>query len=190
MAALIIISGFIAYGYDLEGVLFDMIPYNYTSNIWIPPKSTSSGSLAGYYNIYGQGRDFTFFIKLPGAEKAESPLDYTKEGLNGVGKIDNIVITFNTIQALLSGDFRKAMVETRFSGNLNMSCAAWTGISAFSSENGKINGTFKLDGAITDWDGTFKIMNENNRLLLRMDYVHYPNGQKDKAQPAYDIIYM
>ncbi len=190
VAALILISGFVAYGYDLEGAIFDMIPYKYTSSVWIPPNSAKSGSLAGYYNIQGHGRDFTLLIKLPGAEKAESPLDYTKDGLNGTGRIDHIEITYNTIQALLSGNFKEAMLETKFSGNLNMKCAAWTGTGIFSSESGKVNGTFKIDGAMTDWIGTFKIMNQNNRLILRIDYVHYPNDQKDKAQPAYDIIYM
>ena len=190
IAVLIIASGFAAYGCNLEGILFDMIPYNYTSDVWIPPNSASSGSLAGYYNIHGQGRDFTFFIKLPGAEKAESPLDYTKDGLNGVGRIDNIGITFNTIQALLSGDFKKAMLETKFSGNLNMTCAAWTGTGTFSSEGGEVNGNFKIYGAMTDWEGIFTIINENNRLVLRMDYVYYPIGQKNKSKSAYDIIYM
>jgi hypothetical protein len=190
IAALIIVSGFAAYECNLEGILFDMVPYNYTSDVWIPPNSNSSGSLAGYYTIQGLGRDFTFFIKLPGAEKAESPLDYTKEGLNGVGRIDNIGITFNTIHALLSGDFKKAMLETKFSGNLDMTCAAWTGTGTFSSESEKLNGTFKIDGAMTDWEGTFKIMNQNNRLVLRMDYIYYPIGQKNKEASAYDIIYM
>lgn len=190
IAAILIISGFTAYTCDLEGVIFDMIPYNYTSDVWIPPNTANSGSLAGYYNIQGQGRDFNLLIKLPGAEKAESPLDYTKDGLNGTGRIDHIEITYNTITALLSGNFKKAMLETKFSGNLNMSCAAWTGTGAFSSESGKVNGTFNLDGAMTDWDGTFKIMNQNNRFVLRMDYIYYPNGQKDKATSSYDIIYM
>ncbi len=190
IAALIIISGVAAYTGDLEGVLFDMIPYNYTSDVWIPPSSNSSGSLAGYYSIQGQGRDFTLLLKLPGAEKAESPLDYTKEGLNCIGRINNIGITYDTIQALLSGDFKKAMFETKFSGNLNMTCAAWTGTGTFSSESGKVNGTFKINGAITEWNGTFNIINENSRFVLRMDYVHYPKGQKNEAQPAYDIIYM
>ena len=147
-----------------------MIPYNYTSHVWIPPNSANGGSLGGYYKIYGQGRDFNFQIKLPGAEKAESPLDYTKEGLNGTGRLDNIEITYNTIQALLSGDFKKAMFETKFSGNFNMTCAAWTGSGTFRSENGEVPGTFKIDGPLTDWEGTFNIKNDQ-RIILTMDYI-------------------
>lgn len=189
---IILISGFAAYELSqnsLEVILFDMIPYNYTSGVWIPPTSDNRGSLGGYYNIYGQGRDFTFQIKLPGAEKAESPLDYTEEGLNGTGRLDSIEITYNTIQALLSGNFKNALFETKFSGNFNMACAAWTGSGTFKSVAGTIPGTFNIDGPITDWEGTFNITNDK-RIILTMDYVHYPNGQKNKAQKSTDIIYM
>ena len=129
-------------------------------------------------------------MKLPGAEEAEGPLDYTRDGLDGTGRINNIEITFNTIHALLSGNFENALLETEFSGNLNMTCAAWTGTGTFSSEGGEMNGTFKIKGTITDWDGTFDIIKDNNRFVLRMDYIHYPIGQKNKAQSAYDIIYI
>ncbi|MGF7119204.1 hypothetical protein [Methanobacterium oryzae] len=192
IAVFIIISGFTAYGLtngNLEDLVFDKMTYNYTSHIWIPPNSAKGGSLGGYYKIQGQGRDFTFQIKLPGAEKAESPLDYTKEGLNGTGKLDTIEITYNTIQALLSRDFKKAMFETKFSGNFNMTCAAWNGTGTFRSQNDEIPGTFKIDGPMTDWEGTFNIKNEN-RIILTMNYVYYPNGQISKAKKLNDTIYM
>ncbi len=192
LAAFILISGFIIYELtqnNLEEIVFDQLTYNYTSSIWIPPISDKGGSLGGYYKINGVGRDFTFMIKLPGAEKAESPLDYTSDGLKGTGRLKSIEVTPNTILALINGDLRKAMFETRYSGNFNMSCAVWTGKGTFSSENGAIPGTFKIDGPMTDWEGTFKIKNDD-RIVLTMDFIYYPNGEKNKAKRNKDIIYM
>ncbi|WP_414468890.1 hypothetical protein [Methanobacterium sp. ACI-7] len=192
VTVLTIISGVTAYGIShdsLEDLIFDKMKYNYTSHVWIPPNSPKAGSLGGYYKINGQGQDFTFMIKLPGAEKAESPLDYTKEGLNGTGKLDSIQITFETIHALIFGDFKKAMFETKFRGNFNMTCAAWNGTGTFSSDNGTIPGTFKIDGPMTDWEGTFIVRNEN-RITLTMDYIYYPNLQINKAKKVTETIYM
>jgi len=192
IAAFILISAFTVYEMaqgNVEEIVFDKLTYNYTSHIWIPPNSAKGGSLGGYYKIHGVGPDFKFQIKLPGAEKAESPLDYTSDGLNGTGRLTSIEVTPNTIKALISGDLRKAMFETKYSGNFNMTCAAWTGKGAFSSENGTIPGTFKIDGPMTDWEGTFNLINRD-RIILTMDYIYYPNGQKNKAKKLNDTIYM
>ena len=134
---LIFISGSLAYGIssgNLQEVIFDNLPYNYTSHVWIPPNQQNGGSLGGFYTVYGKGHDFNFSIVLPGAENEESPLDYTKDGLNGTGKINNIIITYQTITALLSGNLKGAMFNSIFNGTFNMSCASWTGYGNFSND--------------------------------------------------------
>ena len=190
--AVILISGFILYGTSgiLEEAVFNCIPYNYTSHVWIPPNSQNGSSLGGFYIIYGQGENFNFNISLPGAENAESPLDYTKDGLNGTGKINNVDITFNTLKSLLSKDLKGAMFNTKFDGIYTMSCAAWTGNGSFSNDGQNFTGNFKIDGQMTDWTGTFNIKQEGNRIKIQMDYIYYPNNDLQKAKNIQEIIYM
>ncbi len=146
---LIFISGSLAYGIssgNLQEVIFDNIRYNYTSHVWIPPNQQNGGSLGGFYTVYGKGHDFNFSIVLPGAENEESPLDYTKDDLNSTGKINNIIITYQTITALLSGNLKGAMFNSIFNGTFNMSCASWTGYGNFSNDGQNFTGNFTING--------------------------------------------
>jgi len=192
LIALILISGLAVYAArgNLEEAAFNNIPYNYTSHVWIPPTHQDEGSLGGSYSIYGQGENFNFIIKLPGAENKESPLDYTKDGLNGTGKINNIDITYDTLSSLYSGDLKGAMFNTVFDGVFNMSCAVWTGNGNFTNDGQNFLGNFKIDGPMTDWNGTFNIKEDGNRIKLQMDYVYYPNKDPQKAKNLQEIIYM
>lgn len=108
--------------------MFDQIPYSYTSYTSIPPNSPQGGSFGGYYEINGKGRNFEFHIALPGAEKYEiHEICYTPDGIRGHGEIEKIDVTYETILALLSGDLKRAIFETEFSGDFDMSCVVWTG---------------------------------------------------------------
>jgi hypothetical protein len=189
---IIILAGFttleITTGY-LEDSIFNLIPYNYTSHVWIP-SNNNEGSLGGYYNIQGQGKNFNFFIKLPGASESESPLDYIEDGLTGTGKIKNIKITLNTLNALFSGDFKKAIFETEFSGDFDMKCAAWTGYGNFSSNGKSIPGKFIIKGPLTYWEGTFNVQNESNRIILNMDFIYHPQNNPNIAKHAIKTVYM
>lgn len=173
-----------------EEAVLDRITYNYTGLLWIPPASELNSSLGGYYKIWGQGRDFNFIIKLPGAEKAESPLDYTEDGLNGTGRIKTIDITYDTIYNLYSGNIKKAMFDTRYTGDFDMKCAAWTGYGNFSSMGGEnISGNFIINGPMTYWDGTFTLKYEN-RIILEMNYILHPKNNPSDVRKGSNIIYM
>ncbi len=183
LIALVLICGAAAYGIasgTLEDAIFNSIPYKYTSGVWIPPNHQGEGSLGGFYSIYGQGKDFNFSIKLPGAESKESPLDYTKDGLNGTGHLNNLDITYNTISSLWSHDLKGAMFNTKFDGVFNMSCAAWTGNGSFTNNGQNFTGNFKIDGPCTDWTGTFNLKEDGNRIKIQMNYVWYPNKNPQK----------
>lgn len=190
---LVLIFGFLTYGIasgSLEEIAFSNIPYNYTSHVWIPSNHQNGGSLGGFYSINGKGEDFNFTIMLPGAETKESPLDYTKDGLNGTGHLNNINITYNTITSLYSHDLKGAMFNTKFDGIFNMSCAAWTGKGSFSNNGQNLTGKFKIDGPMTEWKGTFNVKEDGNRIKLEMDYVYYPNNNPQKAKNIREVIYM
>ncbi len=189
----VLMLGFLAYGTasgSLEETVFSNIPYNYTSHVWIPPSQQNGSSLGGFYSIYGKGEDFNFTIRLPGAETKESPLDYTKEGLNGTGHLNSIDITYNTITSLYSHDLKGAMFNTKFNGTFNMSCAAWTGTGSFSNNGQNLTGKFKINGPMTYWTGTFNVKEDGTRLKLQMDYVFYPNNSPQKAKNVREVIYM
>lgn len=176
----LIICGIFVVGFaegSLETLLFDMIPYNYTSYVSLPP-SENTASYGGYYKIFGKGTNFNFEMALTGAEDYTDPLEYIKDGLNGTGKIKSIHITFGTISDLVSGNFKKAMLDTKFSGVFNMSCAAWTGYGNFSNDGQNFTGNFKINGAVTDWEGNFSFILEGNRIAVPANYILYPKGKK------------
>lgn len=178
---IVFVSGFLVLGVAssaFENFLFDQIPYNYTSYLSIPPNSPDEDSIDGYYKLYGKGHDFNFSIVLPGAENQESPLDYTADGLNGTGKINNIGITYDTITSLLSGNFKKALFNTKLDGNFTMACAAWTGYGNFTNIGQNFLGNFKINGVMTNWEGTFNLVPENNQIALKTDYILYPKNDK------------
>ena len=178
----VFISGFLIIGFGintLESLLFDQIPYDYTSYLSMPPNHPNESSIGGYYKIYGKGHYFNFCIVLPGAENQESPLDYTADGLKGSGKINDIIITYGTIISLLSGDFKNALFNTKVNGNYTMACAAWKGYGNFTNNDQNFLGNFKINGAKTDWEGKFNLVPENNRISLKMEYIWYPHANKN-----------
>ena len=69
-------------------------------------------------------------------------------------------------------------METRFKGNMNMSCAAWTGTSQFQNDGQNFLGTFVIIGTMTDWEGTYRLVEEEGRIAMIADYIYYPHGQK------------
>ena len=182
---LIIASGFLIYGAatgSLMSYAFDQINYNYTGFASIPNNTQNGGSLGGPYNINGKGQNFKFTVALKGAENFEDPLCYTKDGLTADGKIDTVNVNSNTIMALFNRDLKKAMFITPLTGHFNMSCAAWTGYGNFSNNGTDFPGNFKIDGAVTDWEGTFKFVSQGNKIAILTNYIWYPHGQKESGK--------
>jgi hypothetical protein len=187
LAVLEVSNGFIS------GLVFDQIPYNYTAKVWIPPThpdDPNSSSLGGFYKINGKGKDFQFYLKLSGAEESESPLDYTAEGLNGTGRIEEIKVTPGTIYSLLTKDVRGTMFNTIFNGYMNMTCAAWTGVTYFKNDGKNFGGNFTIDGTITDWEGNYTLKWETFRIAATADYLWYPNNQKSVAKRVQRTYYL
>lgn len=188
LLSLIIVSGFIvyeSYNGNLMSFAFDQIKYNYTGYASIPNETQDGGSLGGPYNINGKGKNFTFFVQLRGAENFEDPLCYTKDGLNATGIIDSVNVNFNTIEALLNKDFKRAMFVTPLTGHFDMTCAAWTGYGNFSNNGTDFPGNFKINGPDTDWEGTFKFSPDGNKIAITTNYIYYPHGQKTQENIHY-----
>lgn len=182
---LITVSGFLlyeTYNGNLLNFAFNQINYNYTGYASIPNNTQNGGSLGGPYNIKGKGQEFTFNVALRGAENFEDPLCYTSSGLNGTGSIDTIKLNTNTISALLNRDLKKAMFVTPLTGHFNMVCAAWTGFGNFSNNGTDFKGEFKINGPVTDWEGTFKLVPDGNRIGVFANYIWYPVGHKVPGQ--------
>ncbi len=167
--------------------VFDQMSYSYTSHVVIPP-IVGNGTLGGYYTVDGKGRDFNFLIKLPGAERSESPLDYTQDGLRGTGKIDKIQITFETLKSLFYGDLKGAVFGTKLSGTYDMSCAAWTGEGTFSNNGKSFTGIFKIDGALTYWKGNYTILQQNKSIIIVSDYINYNN--RNESLSYHNMFYL
>jgi hypothetical protein len=173
----------------VTGLVFDQYSYNYTSKVWIPPQNTSASatsaagsSLGGYYHVEGKGRDFTMHMVISGAEKTESPLDYTAEGLWATGHLYDIHVTWDTIQYLLNREYQEVVLNTRFQGYMNMTCAAWNGTTHFQNNLTDFTGSFNITGTMTDWEGTYQILEENGRMILIGDYIYYPHGQPNSPK--------
>lgn len=191
VAVLIAGAGILEYSTGAFSALaFDQINYNFTSHVWIPPTTSNGSSLGGYYNINGTGRDFAMLMVLSGAEKSESPLDYTSDGLHVTGHIDMVKVTYQTIIYLLQKDLKTAMFNTIFTGNMNMTCAAWTGTSHFQNDGKNFNGTFKIDGIYTDWKGNYTLTQENNRIVLDAVYMYYPKQESGSDRLIHNVYYL
>ena len=186
------VTGLIVLEYSqgaVTGLVFDQYSYNYTSKVWIPPKDTNASatsaagsSLGGYYHVEGKGRDFNLHMVISGAEKTESPLDYTADGLYAQGHLDNIHPTWDTINHLLKREYQEAVLNTRFTGYMNMTCGAWNGTTHFQNDLTNFTGSFSITGTMTDWEGTYQIVDENGRMVLVGDYIYYPHGQPDSPK--------
>lgn len=170
---------------------FDQIDYNHRSEVVIPPGTPEGGYLGGYYEINGTGRDFNMLLVLSGAEKAESPLDYTSDGLKVKGHIDMIKVTPQTIIYLLQRNLKTAMFNTILKGNMNMTCAAWTGTSQFQNDGKNFNGTFSIDGVVTDWEGNYTLtQDDQNRIVITSDFILYPKDKPEESQNVHGVYYL
>ena len=179
-----------------DDIIFDQIPYNYTGYTTLPGNSDESGSISGFYHIWGKGRDFNFTIKLPGAEHYDTDsidgelICYDKNGLSGQGHLDKIDITLNTLTSLIQGDLKKAMFGTVFTGKYNMTCAAWAGGGNFSNNGTNFTGTFVVNGVLTYFGGDFEMVQEDGRIAVITDYIYYPQGQPSKAKNVKKTYYI
>jgi len=99
-------------------------------------------------------------------------------------------ITDCTIYSLLTGDFIGTMFGTMFNGNMNMSCAAWTGTSKFQNDGKNFMGSFIINGPVTYWQGTYHLVDEEGRIALIGDYIYYPNGQPQKTKRVVKTFYL
>ena len=174
-----------------DGFLFEKIPYNYTMSAVIPSNSDDTASLNGFFNVNGVGKDFNFHIMLPGAEKAESPLDYTSNGISGNGKIENLNITFDSIKSIFMMNLVNAIFSTKLSGVFNMSCAAWTGNGTFVNNGENFTGTFLINGQESNYLGNYSLLRENNRIVIISDYGYW-HAYRNDYTPTYvhNVMYL
>jgi len=167
----------------VDGFLFEQIPYNYTSSVNIPSHS-GNASMQGFFDAYGKGKNFNFHIMLPGAEKAESPLDYTSNGITGQGTIENIGFNFNMIKSVLMMDLKGVFFNTKLAGVFNMSCAAWTGNGTFYNDGKNFVGTFTIHGQRTNYWGNYSLQRENNHIAIISDF-DYINWYRNETIPKH-----
>jgi len=160
----------------ISSLIFDQVKYNYGSNVLIPPNQANGTYLGGYYKINGTGRSYNMILNLTGAENSESPLDYTSGGLHITGTINTIKVTPGTIIALTQDNFKQALFNTIFTGNMTMTCGAWTGTSKFQNNGKNFTGTFQIPGPITYWMGNYTLTKGQNNIQLSANYIwHFQN---------------
>ena len=161
---------------------FGYMNYNYTGYASIPNNTHNGGSLGGTYNIYGKGEQYNFKVDMKGADEYEDPLCYTSSGLTGNGTVDSINVTSNTIKDLINKDFKSAMFQTPVTGHFDMKCAAWTGSSNFTNNGTDFIGYFKINGAKTDFQGTYKFVQDGNRIAVQTNYIYWFVGETNTSQ--------
>lgn len=176
----------------VQNYVFEQVPYNYSSSVLLPSDTNNSGSLFGFDSINGKGKNFNFSVILPGAQGYDDPFCYSKDGLNGTGKIDHIQITFDTLKSLLAGDMVGAMFNTNMNGTFTMNCGNWTGTGTFSNNVKSFSGTFVIIGEYTDWDGNFTLVRQDNRIAVIADYIYYPHANKtpENTRQVHKVDYM
>jgi len=174
----------------VSALAFDQMKYTYSSHVLIPPVSSNGSYMGGYYTINGTGRDFKMLVVISGAEKTESPLDYTADGLHITGHIDSIKVTPDTLISLYQKKVKNAMFNTTFTGNMNMSCAAWTGTSKFQNDGEHFTGTFHINGVMTDWDGNYTLTTNSSKIIITADYVYYSKTQPQNRQTLHSVYYL
>lgn len=174
----------------VSALTFDQMKYSHSSQVTLPPVTPGGSYLGGSYELNGTGRNFNILLVLSGAEKSESPLDYTSDGLKVTGHIDMIKVTSPTINYLLQKDLKGAMFNTIFNGNMNMTCAAWNGTSQFQNNGKNFNGTFFINGVYTDWEGNYTLTREEGRLVITADYIYYPKDKPEEADDLHSVYYL
>lgn len=167
---------------SLMSYAFDQINYNYTGYASIPNNTHNGGSLGGTYNVNGKGEKFDFKVDMRGADQYEDPLCYTSSGLTGNGTVDTINVTPTTVQYLLNRDFKSAMFQTPVTGHFDMKCAAWTGYSNFTNNGTDFNGYFKINGPMTDFEGTYKFIPQGTRIAVVSSYLWWNVNSTNKTQ--------
>lgn len=188
---IIAMAGLLEYSQGTVSALaFDQMDYTYHSKVTIPPTNANGSYMGGYYDINGTGRDFKMVLVLSGAEKSESPLDYTSDGLKVRGHIDMVKATPKTIYYLLTNNVRGAMFNTIVSGNMNMTCAAWTGTSNFQNDGQNFNGTFFIDGVVTDWSGNYTLTQNQSRIMITADYLYWSKKTPEDKKPVQSVYYI
>ncbi len=173
----------------VSGLAFSQMDYTYSSHVVIPANGSTIG---GSYQINGTGPNFKMLLVLPRAETTESPLDYTSDGLHVTGHIDMVKTTPNTIIYLSQKDLKGAMFSTVFNGNMNMTCAAWNGTSQFQNDGQHFNGTFFINGVMTDWKGNYTLTRDTDqgRIVITADYIYYPKNQTNNYQTLHSVYYL
>lgn len=176
----------------VSALAFDQMNYHYHSQVLIPPGQSNGSYMGGYYDINGTGRDFNMLLIISGAEKTESPLDYTSDGLKVIGHIDTVKATPQTISYLLQKDFEKAMFSTVFNGNMNMTCAAWNGTSNFQNDGQHFNGTFSINGVIADWKGNYTLTQDSTqgKIVLTSDFIWYKKNDTQNPKAFHSVYYL
>ena len=167
---------------NLMSYAFDQMNYNYTGYASIPNNTHNGGSLGGTYNVYGKGENFNFKVDMKGADQYEDPLCYTSSGLIGNGTVDTINVTSNTVRDLFNKDFKSAMFETPVTGHFDMKCAAWTGYSNFTNNGTDFIGYFKINGPMTDFEGTYKFIPQGTRIAVVSSYWYWAVNSTIKKQ--------
>jgi hypothetical protein len=157
----------------------------------IPSNSDATASLNGFFNVNGLGKNFNFHMMLPGAEKAESPLDYTSNGISGTGKVETIDITFDSVKSIFTMNLVNAVFNTKLSGVFNMSCAAWTGNGTFVNDGKNFTGNFTINGQETNYLGNYSLQKENNRIIIISDYGYW-HAYRNDYTPIYvhNVMYL
>jgi hypothetical protein len=176
----------------VSALAFDQMQYTYGSHVIIPPYNDNGSYLGGSYKINGTGRDFKMVLALYGAEKTESPLDYTSDGLRVTGRINTVKATPQTIMYLWQKNVTGAMFNTIFTGDMNMTCAAWTGTSNFQNDGTTFSGTFFINGIYTDWKGNYTLAPDpvSGKMMITADYVYYNKNKTDDIRNLHSVYYI
>ena len=82
------------------------------------------------------------------------------------------------------------MFNTTFKGHINLTCAAWTGVTYFQNDGKNFTGNFTIDGVMTDWEGTYILKRDGYRILGISDFIYYPNNQRSAAKNAQKTYYL
>jgi hypothetical protein len=170
----------------VSSLIFNQIDYNYGSNVLIPPNQPNGTFLGGYYKINGTGHNFKMILNLTGAENTESPLDYTANGLHINGTINTIKVTPETIISFTQGNFKQVLFNTIFTGNMTMTCGAWTGTSKFQNNGKTFTGTFQIPGPITYWAGNYTLTPGQNNIQLSANYIWYTRNTPQNIQHIHE----
>ena len=82
------------------------------------------------------------------------------------------------------------MFNTIFKGNMNLTCAAWTGVTTFENDGQTLGGNFTINGVLSHWDGTYTLKRESFRIVGTSDFIYYPNNQPSKAKRVQKTYYL